>query len=69
MASISQNVVGECGWRAISRCLELMGYYGYSKEGKMEKILRDMKISQIVVGGPVLRLLEGARYYFGTEAV
>ena len=69
MASISQNVVGECGWRVVSRCLELMGSYGYSKEGKMEKILRDMKISQIVVGGPVLRLLEGARYYFGTEAV
>jgi alkylation response protein AidB-like acyl-CoA dehydrogenase len=46
-----------------------MGSYGYSKEGKMEKLMRDAKIGQIVVGGPVLRMLEAARYYFGTEAV
>jgi alkylation response protein AidB-like acyl-CoA dehydrogenase len=46
-----------------------MGSYGYSKEGKMEKLLRDVKIAQIVVGGRVLRLVEAARFYFGTETI
>jgi alkylation response protein AidB-like acyl-CoA dehydrogenase len=46
-----------------------MGSYGYSKEGRMEKLLRDLKIGQIVVGGPILRLMELARYYFGTETI
>ncbi len=69
LASAVQNVVGELGWDTVSRSLELMGSYGYSKEGKMEKLLRDLKIGQIVVGGPILRLIELARYYFGTETV
>ena len=69
LASAVQNVVGELGWDTVSRSLELMGSYGYSREGKMEKLLRDLKIGQIVVGGPILRLLELARYYFGTETV
>jgi acyl-CoA dehydrogenase len=68
-ASVMDNVAGEYGSKVLNRCVELMGSYGYSKEGKMEKLLRDAKIGQIVVGGPVLRLLEAARYYFGTQAV
>jgi hypothetical protein len=35
----------------------------------MEKLLRDLKIGQIVVGGPILRLMELAGYYFGTETI
>jgi alkylation response protein AidB-like acyl-CoA dehydrogenase len=58
-----------CAFRVINRGLELMGSYGYSKDGKMEKLLRDVKIAQIVVGGRVLRLVEAARYYFGTETI
>lgn len=68
-ASAVQNVVGDLGWAVVSRALELMGSYGYAREGKMEKLLRDMKITQIVVGGPILRLTEIARYYFGTETI
>ena len=67
--SAVQNVVGEFGWDVVSRSLELMGSYGYSREGKMEKLLRDFKIGQIVVGGPILRLIELSRYYFGTETI
>ncbi|MBN1566657.1 MAG: acyl-CoA/acyl-ACP dehydrogenase [Acidobacteria bacterium] len=69
LASAVQNVVGELGWDTVSRSLELMGSYGYSREGRMEKLLRDLKIGQIVVGGPILRLIEIARYYFGTETI
>lgn len=68
-ASACQNVVSELGFKVVNRCLELMGSYGYSREGKMEKLLRDIKITQIVVGGQMLRLLEIARYYFGTETI
>jgi acyl-CoA dehydrogenase len=69
LASAVQNVIGELGWDTVSRSLELMGSYGYSREGRMEKLLRDLKIGQIVVGGPILRLMEIARYYFGTETI
>ena len=69
MASAVQNVVGEFGWDVVSRSVELMGSYGYAREGKMEKLLRDFKIAQIVVGGPILRLVELSRYYFGTETI
>jgi alkylation response protein AidB-like acyl-CoA dehydrogenase len=68
-ASAVQNVVGDLGWAVVGRAVELMGSYGYAREGKMEKLLRDMKITQIVVGGPILRLTEIARYYFGTETI
>lgn len=68
-ASAVQNTVGDLGWSVVSRSVELMGSYGYSKEGKMEKLLRDLKITQIVVGGPILRLMELSRYYFGTKTI
>ncbi|MGD0920025.1 MAG: acyl-CoA dehydrogenase family protein [Thermodesulfobacteriota bacterium] len=68
-ASAVQNVVGDLGWDVVTRSLELMGSYGYSREGKIEKLLRDLKIGQIVVGGPILRLTELSRYYFGTETI
>jgi alkylation response protein AidB-like acyl-CoA dehydrogenase len=68
-ASTVQNTVADLGWSVVNRCLELMGSYGYSREGKMEKLVRDLKITQIVVGGPILRLIELSRYYFGTETV
>ncbi len=68
-ASACQNMVGELGWSVVTRCLELMGSYGYAREGKIEKLVRDLKIGQIVVGGPILRLMELSRYYFGTETV
>ncbi len=68
-ASAVQNTVADLGWAVVNRCLELMGSYGYSREGKMEKLVRDLKITQIVVGGPILRLVELSRYYFGTETI
>jgi len=68
-AGALQNTVGDLGWSLVSKAVELMGSYGYSREGRMEKLLRDLKITQIVVGGPILRLAELARYYFGTETI
>lgn len=69
LASACQIAVSDLGWSVVNRCLDLMGSYGYSKEGKMEKLLRDLKITQIVVGGQMLRLTELSRYFFGTETI
>ena len=69
LASACQVSVSDLGWSAVNRALDMMGSYGYSREGKMEKLLRDIKITQIVVGGQLLRLTELARYYFGTETI
>jgi alkylation response protein AidB-like acyl-CoA dehydrogenase len=68
-ASVMDNITMDLGTNVLNKCIDLMGSFGYSKEGKMEKLLRDAKICGIVVGGPVLRTMEAARYYFGTEAV
>jgi alkylation response protein AidB-like acyl-CoA dehydrogenase len=68
-ASLCQNIATEHSWLAVNRALELMGSHGYSKEGKIEKLLRDLKVTQIVVGGQMLRLLEAVRYYFGTKTI
>lgn len=69
VASACQNAVSDLGWSVVNRCLDLMGSYGYSKEGKLEKLVRDLKITQIIVGGPLLRLTELSRYYFGTQTI
>jgi alkylation response protein AidB-like acyl-CoA dehydrogenase len=68
-ASVMDNVASEFAGKVLNKCIDLMGSYGYSKEGKMEKLLRDAKICGIVVGGPVLRTIEASRHYFGTVAV
>jgi alkylation response protein AidB-like acyl-CoA dehydrogenase len=69
MTSACQVRVSDLGWSVVNRAIEMMGSYGYSKEGKMEKLMRDLKITQTVVGGQLLRLTELARYFFGTETI
>jgi alkylation response protein AidB-like acyl-CoA dehydrogenase len=64
-----KKTVGDIGWRVTSRALDLMGSFGYSREGRMEKLVRDIKITQLWVGGPLLYLTELSRYYFGTETL
>jgi len=64
-----KKTVGDIGWRVVDRALDLMGSFGYSREGRMEKLLRDIKITQLWVGGPLLYLTELSRYYFGTETL
>ncbi len=68
-ASVMDNVSSRLAAQVLHDCVDLMGSYGYAKEGKMEKLVRDARICGIVVGGPVLRTLEASRYCFGTSAV
>ncbi len=69
IASACQVTVSDLGWSVVNRAIEMMGSYGYAREGKIEKLMRDMKITQVVVGGQLLRLTELARYFFGTEGI
>lgn len=69
MTSACQVRVSDLGWSVVNRAIEMMGSYGYAREGKIEKLMRDMKITQVVVGGQLLRLTELARYFFGTETI
>jgi alkylation response protein AidB-like acyl-CoA dehydrogenase len=64
-----KKTASDIGVRMVNRALELMGSLGYSREGRLEKLVRDMKITQIWVGGPLLYLTDLARYYFGTETI
>jgi alkylation response protein AidB-like acyl-CoA dehydrogenase len=64
-----KKTASDLGYRMVNRVLDLMGSYGYSREGRVEKLVRDMKITQIWVGGPLLYLTDLARYYFGTETI
>lgn len=69
IANACKKTVGDLGFNMVNRALELMGSQGYSREGKMEKLFRDVKITQIWVGGPLLYLTELSRYYFGTKTI
>lgn len=50
-----------------NKAMELMGSYGYAYEYNIEKYLRDIKISQLWLGGPQRALLDVALGYYSFE--
>jgi alkylation response protein AidB-like acyl-CoA dehydrogenase len=51
------------------RIMELMGSYGYTREGDIEKHWRDSKMLQLWMGGKQLDLMEVARYFYEGETL
>jgi butyryl-CoA dehydrogenase len=51
------------------RIMELMGSYGYTREGDIEKHWRDSKMLQLWLGGKQLDLMEVARYFYECETL
>jgi len=51
------------------RVMELMGSYGYTREGDIEKHWRDSKMLQLWLGGKQLDLMEVARYFYECETL
>ena len=47
-----------------NKALDLMGSFGYAREGDLEKHWRDSKILSIWMGGRALPQLDIARWYF-----
>ena len=50
-----------------NRAMDLMGSFGYAREGDLEKHWRDSKILSIWMGGRALAQLDIARWYFDAQ--
>jgi butyryl-CoA dehydrogenase len=51
-----------------NQALDLMGAYGYAREGDVEKHWRDSKIMSLWMGGRALPQLDIARWFFEAES-
>jgi alkylation response protein AidB-like acyl-CoA dehydrogenase len=51
-----------------NKVIDLMGAFGYAREGDAEKHWRDSKIMSIWMGGRALPQLDIARWFFGAES-
>ncbi len=61
--------VTDAAVHATNRAMELMGSYGYCREYDLEKHWRDVKMSQLWMGGRQLDLIEVARYWYDIETL
>ena len=48
----------------VNKAIDLMGAFGYAREGDLEKHWRDSKIMSLWMGGRALPQLDIARWYF-----
>ena len=53
--------------RVANQVMDLMGAYGYSRDGEVEKHWRDSKIMSLWMGGRALPQLDIARWFFDAE--
>jgi alkylation response protein AidB-like acyl-CoA dehydrogenase len=53
--------------RVVNLTMDLMGAYGYAREGDVEKLWRDSKILSLWMGGRALPQLDIARWYFDAK--
>ena len=53
--------------RVVNMAMDLMGAFGYSREGDVEKCWRDSKILSLWMGGRALPQLDIARWYFDAK--
>ena len=51
-----------------NKAMDLMGSFGYAREGDLEKHWRDSKILSIWMGGRALAQLDIARWYFDAQS-
>jgi len=49
-ASMAKVFATDMAMKVTTDCVQIMGSYGYSKEGGVEKYMRDAKITQISIG-------------------
>jgi alkylation response protein AidB-like acyl-CoA dehydrogenase len=53
--------------RVVNMAMDLMGAFGYAREGDVEKFWRDSKILSLWMGGRALPQLDIARWYFDAK--
>ncbi len=52
----------------VNKAMDLMGAFGYAREGDVEKHWRDSKIMSLWMGGRALPQLDIARWFFGAQS-
>jgi alkylation response protein AidB-like acyl-CoA dehydrogenase len=58
LASMAKRFVTDVGFEAVNGCLQLHGGYGYLRDHPIERVLRDVRVHQILEGtNEVMRLI------------
>jgi len=66
---IAKTYAAEIGIYITNKAMELMGSYGYVREGLVEKYWRDIKETQIWLRGAQAGRLDIARYFLNIETI
>lgn len=64
-ASMAKKFATDTGMRVTTDCVQLMGGYGYCKEYPLERMMRDVKITQIYEGSNQIQRIIIAREVLG----
>jgi hypothetical protein len=58
MAAMAKRFATDCGFEIVNGCLQLHGGYGYLRDHPIERVLRDVRVHQILEGtNEVMRLI------------
>ena len=56
--AMAKRFATDAGWKAANECLQLHGGYGYLADFGIEKIVRDLRVHQILEGtNEIMRLI------------
>ena len=58
LAAMAKRLVTDTGFEVVNGCLQLHGGYGYLRDHPIERVLRDLRVHQILEGtNEVMRLI------------
>ncbi len=58
LAAMAKRLATDCGFEVVNGCLQLHGGYGYLRDHPIERVLRDLRVHQILEGtNEVMRLI------------
>ena len=58
LAAMAKRFATDVGFEAVNGCLQLHGGYGYLRDHPIERVLRDVRVHQILEGtNEVMRLI------------
>ncbi len=60
LAAMAKRFATDIGFEAVNGCLQLHGGYGYLRDHPIERVLRDVRVHQILEGtNEVMRVIIG----------
>lgn len=68
-ARIAKVYAADVSIMVANRAMEMMGFYGYTRDGDVEKHWRDNKMMQQWLGGAQVGRLDIARHFCGLETL